>query len=99
MLAVGIFAQKDHLENFSQHSGAESLNSITSEGLKQYFWSTIGLFHGGGFYLLGVQLFACVCCILWSMVVTYVLIKESSTNTYCAYIVHIYYTKSFSLIY
>jgi hypothetical protein len=34
MVAVGIFAEEDKLEGFSQYSG---------------------LVHGGGFYLLGVQ--------------------------------------------
>ncbi len=34
-----------------------------------------GLFHGGGFYLLGVQLLACTCFIIWSAVVTFILIK------------------------
>ena len=36
-----------------------------------------GLFHGGGFYLLGVQVLAIVCLIAWSTVVTYVLLTVS----------------------
>ena len=40
------------------------------EGFLQYD----GLFHGGGFYLLGVQFFACVCFIIWSSVVTVILL-------------------------
>ena len=54
MLAVGLFAEKDHLEGFSAYAG---------------------LFHGGGFYLLGVQILACVSCILWSACITFLLIK------------------------
>ncbi|XP_059079544.1 putative ammonium transporter 3 [Tigriopus californicus] len=55
MLAVGLFAEKDELEGFSQYAG---------------------LFHGGGFYLLGVQTLCCVCFIAWSSLLTYVLIKS-----------------------
>ena len=57
MLAVGLFAGKDHLEGFSSYSG---------------------LFHGGGFYLLGVQLLASICCIVWSGSVTFLIIKVYS---------------------
>ena len=57
MLAVGLFAGKDHLEGFSSYSG---------------------LFHGGGFYLLGVQLLASICCIVWSGSVTFLIIKVLS---------------------
>ncbi|XP_023240331.1 putative ammonium transporter 3 [Centruroides sculpturatus] len=31
-----------------------------------------GLFQGGGFYLLGVQLLTCLCVIIWSMSTTYI---------------------------
>ncbi|GBO06578.1 hypothetical protein AVEN_15765-1, partial [Araneus ventricosus] len=34
-----------------------------------------GLFKGGGFYFLFVQLFACVCTASWSMSTTYILLK------------------------
>lgn len=34
-----------------------------------------GLFHGGGFYLLGIQLLACLCFIVWSSIVTVLLIS------------------------
>ena len=60
MLAVGLFAGKDHLEGFSSYSG---------------------LFHGGGFYLLGVQLLASICCIVWSGSVTFLIIKVLSYET------------------
>ena len=60
MLAVGLFAGKDHLEGFSSYSG---------------------LFHGGGFYLLGVQLLASICCIVWSGSVTFLIIKVWSYAT------------------
>ena len=43
------------------------------EGFSEY----AGLVHGGGFYLLGVQLFACVCCIVWSSILTFLLISVS----------------------
>ena len=53
MIAVGLFAEKDELEGFSQYAG---------------------LFHGGGFYLLGVQTLCCTCFIVWSSIVTLFLI-------------------------
>ncbi|CAB4062675.1 amt [Lepeophtheirus salmonis] len=34
-----------------------------------------GLLHGGGFYLLGVQILASVCLMLWAGIVTFLLIK------------------------
>ena len=43
------------------------------EGFSEYS----GLVHGGGFYLLGVQLLACVCCMVWSSILTYLLISVS----------------------
>ena len=33
-----------------------------------------GLFHGGGFYLLGVQLLASLCCMVWASILTFILI-------------------------
>lgn len=33
-----------------------------------------GLFHGGGWYLLGVQFLACVCLASWSIVTTFILL-------------------------
>ena len=42
------------------------------------FSSYSGLFHGGGFYLLGVQLLASICCIVWSGSVTFLIIKVLS---------------------
>ncbi|XP_059079547.1 putative ammonium transporter 3 isoform X2 [Tigriopus californicus] len=41
------------------------------EGVSQH----AGLFHGGGFYLLGVQGLCCVCFMLWSSIATLILIK------------------------
>ena len=38
------------------------------------FLNYSGLLHGGGFYLLGVQLFASVCFIIWASMVTFLLI-------------------------
>ena len=29
-----------------------------------------GLLHGGGFYLLGVQALACLCCVVWALITT-----------------------------
>ena len=54
MLAVGLFADVDRVENLTT-------------GLA-------GLFHGGGPYLLGVQLLACVCIIVWSGLITFILL-------------------------
>ena len=53
MIAVGLFAAKDELENYCQYNG---------------------LFHGGGGYLLGVQLLATVSFIAWAMLSTFVLL-------------------------
>ena len=33
-----------------------------------------GLLHGGGFYLLGVQSLACVCCVVWALITTAIII-------------------------
>ncbi|CAH1778550.1 unnamed protein product [Owenia fusiformis] len=50
MLAVGLFAENDTLENMTKGQS--------------------GLFRGGGFRLLGVQLLACVCIAAWSALST-----------------------------
>ena len=54
------------------------------------FSSYAGLFHGGGFYLLGVQLLASVCCILWSSIITYILIKVMFVWSTDMYNTHFY---------
>ncbi len=59
MLAIGLFAERDRLEGFSEYAG---------------------LIHGGGFYLLGVQLLACLSLIIWAAVVTYILIWVSNQS-------------------
>ena len=51
---------------------------FAEKDLLEGFSSYAGLFHGGGFYLLGVQLLACVCFILWSGTVTFLIIKVTS---------------------
>ena len=33
-----------------------------------------GLLHGGGFYLLGVQALACLCCVVWAVFTTAIII-------------------------
>lgn len=53
MIAVGLFAAKDELENYCQYNG---------------------LLHGGGVYLLGVQLLATVSFIAWAMLSTFILL-------------------------
>ena len=57
MLAVGLFAQNEPIEN-------------TTMGRS-------GLFHGGGFYFLGVQTLACVVITLWSGVISAILLLVS----------------------
>ena len=42
----------------------------------------LGLFKGGGFYLLGVQLLACVCIMVWSGSVTFILLVVSRYDYY-----------------
>ena len=49
------------------------------EGFLQYD----GLIHGGGFYLLGVQIFACVCFMVWAGTITFTLIYVSTLVLYC----------------
>lgn len=56
VIAVGIFASKDTLDNYCQYDG---------------------LLHGGGFYLLGVQLLAVVCLSSWAGVVTFLMLYVS----------------------
>ena len=57
MIAVGLFAHEDKLENFTK--------------------GRAGLFHGGGVYLLGVQLLAVVCIIVWASTSTFILLYVS----------------------
>lgn len=62
LLAVGLFASNDSLEN-------------TTMGRS-------GVFHGGGFYLLGIQLLAVVVITVWSSVLSLVILlvcKSMST--------------------
>ena len=33
-----------------------------------------GLLHGGGFHLLGIQVFACICCVAYAVLTTVVII-------------------------
>ena len=65
MIAVGLFAANDSLEN-------------TTMGRS-------GLFHGGGFYFLGVQALACVVISAWSAVVTSVLLVVGLNEIILAY--------------
>lgn len=58
MLAVGLFIDKDPIENL----GGEM----------------VGLFHGGGFYSLGIQTLAVVSICTWSMLVTFIMLFVSS---------------------
>ena len=48
---------------------------FAEKDLLEGFSAHAGLFHGGGFYLLGVQFLACVCCTLWSGTTTFLIIK------------------------
>ena len=41
----------------------------------------LGLFFGGGFYLLGIQLLACVCIMAWSGAITFILLFVSVKPT------------------
>ena len=68
IIAVGIFASKDTLDNYCQYDG---------------------LLHGGGFYLIGVQLLALVCFVSWSALITFVMLfvrsckKEINFFSHC----------------
>jgi ammonia channel protein AmtB len=42
-----------------------------------------GLLHGGGFYLLGVQILACVCFMIWAGTITFTLIFVSTLVLFC----------------
>ena len=55
--------------------GMLAVGLFAEKDLLEGFSSYAGLFHGGGFYLLGVQLLASICCIAWSSIVTFILIK------------------------
>lgn len=33
-----------------------------------------GLLHGGGFHLLGIQVFACICCLAYAVLTTVIII-------------------------
>ena len=77
MLAVGLFAQTDHITDvqfsrFSSNSCHKLLSRkiITSLTAASYD----GLFWAGDAYLLGVQALAVLVITLWSMVSTFVLL-------------------------
>ncbi|OWF51366.1 ammonium transporter 3 [Mizuhopecten yessoensis] len=54
MLAVGLFAENEPLENTTQ--------------------GRAGVFHGGGFYLMGIQMLSIVCLVAWSAVTSFLLL-------------------------
>lgn len=45
--------------------------------IENYTGGRKGVFHGGGFYLLGVQLLSCLCIMAWSMSCTAFLLYVS----------------------
>jgi len=49
----------------------------TKDTLENVSHGRSGLIHGGGFYLLGVQVLACVCIIAWSASITAILLLVS----------------------
>ena len=57
MLAVGLFAEIEPIEDLTQ--------------------MRTGLFKGGGFYLLGIQLLACVVIIAWAAVTSFIILLVS----------------------
>ena len=63
------------------------------EGFLQYD----GLLHGGEFYLLGVQILACICFMIWAGTITFTLIYVSSLVLfcYCRMVASIYFMKLF----
>ena len=60
VLAVGLFMRDQTF------LGNTSLNGVRHN---------IGLFHGGGWYPLGVQALMCVCVIGWSMSCTFIILN------------------------
>lgn len=46
-----------------------------------------GLFHGGGFHLLGIQVLACVCCVAYAVLTTVIIIFLLSFFALSNYIV------------
>ena len=63
------------LIGFGGFWGMIAVGLFAEKDLLEGFSAHAGLFHGGGFYLLGVQFLACVCCTLWSGTTTFLIIK------------------------
>ena len=45
--------------------------------IERYTQGRSGLFHGGGGYLLGIQALTCLCVILWSTILTFLMLYVS----------------------
>ena len=63
------------LTGFGGFWGMIAVGLFAEKDLLEGFSAHAGLFHGGGFYLLGVQFLACVCCTVWSGTSTFLIIK------------------------
>ena len=72
---VLLYFKSYNVTGFGGAWGMVAVGLFAEKDLLVGFSSYAGLFHGGGFYLLGVQILACVCCMLWSSATTYILIK------------------------
>ena len=47
---------------------------VEDDPVEDYDRGNIGLLKGGGIYLLGVQLLACLCIMVWSGAITFILL-------------------------
>ena len=65
-------------KGFGGFWGMLAVGLFAEEDKLESFSRYAGLFHGGGFYLLGVQLLACVCFTAWASTVTLLLIWVSN---------------------
>ncbi len=54
---------------------------VENDPVENYDRGNYGLLKGGGGYLLGVQVLACVCIIVWSATITFLLLVVSVGGT------------------
>lgn len=47
---------------------------VEDDPVENYDRGNYGLLKGGGFYLIGVQVLACICIMVWSGTITFILL-------------------------
>ena len=81
-----ILRPKDYsITGFGGFWGMIAVGLFAEKDQLEGFSAHAGLFHGGGFYLLGVQFLACICFIVWSGTSTFLIIKVVASQLYSVF--------------